>query len=104
MLFANFRLSGKNPVSIDLLTHLVNTSKVNSHSLNILVGISAPKALLVLRSRMIFLTLSTDNIFFDVTNVWMFLVILDIVINFVRSVSWRRNFVFPMIQIKIINN
>ena len=62
MTFANFGLSGKNPVSIDLFTHLVNTSKINSHSLNILVGISAPTTLLVLRSRMIFLTLSTESL------------------------------------------
>ena len=62
MTFANCRLSGKNPVSIDLFTHLVNTSKINSHSLNILVGVSAPITLLVLRSRMIFLTLSTESV------------------------------------------
>ena len=61
MAFANFRLSGKCPVPIDLFIHLVNISKVNSHTCNILVGISPPTALLVLRARMIFLTSSTET-------------------------------------------
>ena len=48
-------------VSIYLFAHLVNTLKVNSHSFNTLVGISPTTDLLVLRSRMIFLTSLTET-------------------------------------------
>ena len=34
----------------------------------------------------------------------MIFIILDIVINVIRIICWRRSFVFPMMQIKIINN
>ena len=41
---------------------------------------------------------------FFITNSCMFFIILDNFINFIRSVWWRRSFVFPMMQIKVINN
>ena len=59
MTFANFRLSGKNPVLEDLFTHLVDTAKVNSHSFNIFVDISLTTAFLVLKSQ--FLTSATET-------------------------------------------
>ena len=41
---------------------------------------------------------------FYITNDWMFFIILDNVINFIKSVWWGRSFVFLMMQIKVISN
>ena len=42
VIFVSLRLSGKEPVLIDLLMQLVNISNVNSRSLNIWIGMSPP--------------------------------------------------------------
>ena len=60
-----------------LFFHLVNTSKLNEYSLNILVGTPPLTALLILRSQMIFLTSSrefgrNDNLIMPLNFVFIF--------------------------------
>ena len=95
VIFASLRLSGKEPVSMDLFVQLVSISNVSSLSFNIWIGISPLTDLLFLISGITVLknwlkreTGKTVKFCFDVLYAGVIFIPFDDIINPIRTDRW----------------